>query len=290
MVPALLLAVLWMSSNWTRRALAMAWIGATLSFGAWLPRAMQLRDEDTIAASLVWESVGMYKLAGPEHMLEYVPMEVINYPGRPVRTPQDVAEELVKLHDWHSHGSMIWPAKPVFDTPQLLRRGDVSRRAWWRQVQDHPMIYARAKWEIWRTMLGTRPDLPLTMINTWSPDLTEPRYSLRQRRLLGDAPPSVVDWFFERRSWFTPFMRPWPWLITIAVVAAVSLRKRGWNQTSRQAFLFAGLGLSYYATFFVLSPGFQFRYFMPAQVLILIAIVLFTWPLTRGGSALARDT
>jgi hypothetical protein len=235
---------------------------------------------DPAGPFFAWEHVGMLKLnTAPEVQAKHTLDEVVGKPG--------ATDAAIKLHVWISGNSINFgPDAPA--PSGLLRQPEFGarvRQAHKRLATEHPMLYARMKLQTWKSLFGLRrgegllwigPDVP-----AWeATNRTElsPPASLVQRRA------ALNSWGERARQATNLLWMPCTLLIAAAVslVAWLSMRKPKFRGTlSEPAVWCLGLGVCYYGAFFLIAPGYEWRYFFPAFVIGWIGVAVLLADILR---------
>ncbi|GEM_PF-1284193 len=284
LAPLVIALVLWAWRPWKHALAIVMVVLASVGYGTSLDDLLPLRKWDTLAGSLVWEHVGMLRLNRDEKVARA-------HSIAPLCTQQGLDPlvanaKAILVHDWYTHDSMIWSPSPLNSSIVLETDGKV--RAMHQDfVKDQPLLYLRAKFEIWKSLLGLRPRVPLPFINEWVPD--EPALygaSLAHTGPLRDAGHAIIHFFFGKSilRWLTIPAIP----IALALLLAIGVAIRRRVAAERVILLLMAAG--YYAGFFLVTPGFHYRYFFPAHVVLLIAIIAMIHALTQRGEARTRCT
>lgn len=281
----LVLGVLWVlqyspfdrECEFTRRNRTITWTIAALMLGVvsaqLLPRFAQRvlgwRQADVPATIMAWEHIGMLKLAGDRtdelaavHSLDHV---CANQPPNATRFSLD-------RFNWVAFNSMVYGDGAPLPAKSIRDDGRATRKAFWHFVQAEPLLYAKAKLRIWASVIGMRHDGPLVVITVNPPKWTEQygvNLSLTNPLFTG------VDFTALDRS-TRAFMMPWmpyTWFSIGAIsliIAAVRHRTNAKIPLLPPMVLFLAAAM-YYAGFLVISPGFEWRYFLPSFVLLILS-------------------
>jgi hypothetical protein len=253
---------------------ALACAGLSLALPAWLG----LRPLHVASASLVWEHVGMLKLAHDEDLTR---RHSIDDMGRYT----DATHKSIAVHDWFTHDQLIFgPTAP-------LARESVTDPAfrmpgrWWALVRERPLLYLRMKWEVAQLLLGMRRFVHITIQMPHDHPLLayygmniRPSAPLAGRSWMyttESGTPKAWEartltlWFEERSRWFMPLYLPFVWIALGVIATGLAMVRRVVSPTILLPLLLAG---SYYGAFFLVTPGLHWRYFMPAFALLLVVI------------------
>lgn len=263
LLPLVLLLFAWMVRPWIRAGVLAACALACAGVFVRLPAWVGWEHRDTAAGSLVWEHVGMLALAkNPELTLRYSVDDLCIKPNG--------TQALMKRHNWVTHDSLMWVKPVILDHNRLMGPGSPMARRFADLVSERPGLYLRAKWEIWKTLLGMRKKMPLAWIpihetkwtREWGIDLGL-RAPLQPATVHLNAGLGAVE-----HKFVTP-TAPWIYFLIAAVLASCAAIRRRLERATIAVLL---LATCYYATFFVLTPGLNYRYFLPSHVLLIAAI------------------
>lgn len=222
----------------------------------------------------------MLKLGGDDALASRHDLEVM---GRYTNATRGA----ILKHDWHTHDSLFWREGSTLETQLVVSPASRARERWWALVRERPDLYLRVKWEIAKTMLGLRHHVPLTVVVPWEvPWETAYGVDAQPQALLGGVgervartPPetqylswnawTITQWIDLRWRWLLAIYLPYVWIaLAGALFVACVLRRR----LQREATFLLLLAGSAYGAYFLITPGLHWRYFMPACMLLLVAI------------------
>lgn len=246
----------------------------TLSFllPIFTSRALGWRTADVPATILAWEHVGVLRLAGDRseeliatHSLDHVCDD----------QPADATRLAIKQHDWVAFNSIVYGDGAPLPAKGLRDDGVAMREAFWSLVKDEPILYARCKLKVWASVMGMRHDGPLIVITANPPRWTE-RYGvdLSQTHPVVDASNVLTDIDRLTRSTMWLWM-PYAWFGCALLTMAFACSKALQNNSARSLIspiILVITAASYYAGFLIISPGFEWRYFLPSFVLLVLAV------------------
>lgn len=264
MLAVLLLLAVIVIAETTRRlwycGLLAAAFAATLAV-AHLPF---VRHVDVLAPILLWETTCTLKVLNDPAATDQVQAAL----------PQiGDMRAAVAMADFSAQDPLYWSKDHPFTTTVVMKHSEDVRAAWWAVVTAHPVAYLEAKLRIWGWLAGFhiigRPFVFLTQGEAADPEVNAllgiPDGGDPERGL------GTAGRLVERVSLHvpSPFYSP-KWMVVLAALAcfALSLRKG----PAKIAALFCLGGALYYAAFFVVSPGFELRYFFPCHFLFALVI------------------
>ncbi len=284
----LVLVVLWVLQRspfdrdfrFTRRRFVVASAIAALMLGVisaqLLPRFAQQvlgwRPADVPATIMAWEHVAMLKVAGDRsdelvaaHSLD---QDCTNQPPNATRLAMD-------RFNWVAFNSIVYGNGAPLPARAIRDDGTATRKAFWKFVKAEPSLYVRAKLRICAAVMGLRHDGPLIAITANPPKWTE-QYgvNLSQTHPLIDA--SSILTHVERTARATMWLwMPYTWF-AISVLSLIVGACRKFNNHRpallHPVILFLAASM-YYAGFLLISPGFEWRYFLPSFVLLVLCTV-----------------
>ncbi|HLY57600.1 MAG TPA: hypothetical protein VKS60_18700, partial [Stellaceae bacterium] len=264
----LLLAVLLILSflvvgNRVRRAWYCGILIAALIFDLGLAHLRFIHHIDVVAPILLWEITCTLKVLNDPSITAQYAMPDLG----------DMSAAVAATDFW-VQDVLYWRPGHPFTPEGALAHSDAIRSTWWLLVTTHPLAYLEAKLRIWRWLAGfhfvDRPFAFLTQQAGANPALNALMHldpAGNPDRGLG----SVGQWI-DRLDHRLPDGLYSPWRTTILAIGAAAVTW-GLGGHWRTAALFCLVGMAYYAAFFVISPGFQLRYFFPCQFLYAIVAV-----------------
>ncbi|MBL8762944.1 MAG: hypothetical protein JNM07_01575 [Phycisphaerae bacterium] len=263
LLPLVLLLIVWLVRPRLRAGVLAA---CALAFGALfvkLPGWVGWEHRNTAAASLVWEHIGMLGMAkDPELTKRHAIDDLCSTP--------DGTAALIARHNWFTHDSVMWAQPQILDHGKLLSPDSPMRRRIGGLIGEHPKLYLRAKWEIWKTLLGLRDWMPLSWIpiheTKWE---REWGLDLRLHAPLQSTTEALNERLRSVEAYYNASTAPWIYLSLAGLLAAVTTACRRIERSTGAVLL---LAVGYYATFFILTPGLNYRYFLPSHVLLIAAI------------------
>ncbi|MFO0858435.1 MAG: hypothetical protein U0640_13900 [Phycisphaerales bacterium] len=284
----LLLGVLWVL-RWTpfdraydfaRRRRGIGAIIAVMMLGVvvaqllphFASRVIGWRSADVSATIMSWEHVAMLKLAG-ERTHELVSRHSLDHVT--ANQPADATNLALQRFDWVAFNSIVYGEGAPLPARAIRDDGVAMREAFWKLVKAEPWLYAKAKVRIWASVMGLRHDGPLIGITSNPPRWTEKyRVDLSQTHPIVDASsiPDRIDRVMRASMWL---WMPYTWF----GVGFVSLIVAACRRSTRSSSLLPAVALflaaaMYYAGFLIVSPGFEWRYFLPSFVLLVICTAI----------------
>jgi hypothetical protein len=161
-------------------------------------------------------------------------------------------------------------------TPKdALDHAAAIRQTWTALVASHPAAYLEAKSRIWYWLAEgfNHADRPFAYITSEQTKIDE------LNRMLGIAPEPQPEHGLgaagREVAWLSGRWPDWlyiPWCVELAGLTALAATAILGGR-ARMALLLWLFGTAYYASFFILSPGFQSRYLFPTGYLTEILIV-----------------
>jgi len=305
-LPALALAGVWLwlgtrcapaHARHTTRAAILAGSAATLGamlFARVLPAALPWRTADVPATIMVWEHTSTLRLA---HEDALITRHSLNDVARAASAtdPETATTRALAQHDWVMFNTIVYGPDAPLPARGIRDNGTPARAAFWKLVREHPLLYARAKLRIWATVMGLRHAGPVLFIvaDEQGPPWTH-RYGVhlglsgpmahdaRASNALAPtidadpSPPTRILTFAQRvtNATLTLWM-PYLWFAasTLAIVIALLRPRASSGQDVGPMLLLFAAATSYYAGFLILSPAFEWRYFLPSFVLLPIVVV-----------------
>jgi hypothetical protein len=267
-VPALLIGIVWLVRPWPRATFLVLWMGLMVWVPGRLTHWIPWRRDNTLAASLIWEHVGMLRLTqDPAILARHTPMVL----AKEGLTQAQVLERALREHNWLVHDGLIWRDTP-FNTALLTEPTSPMRGEFVQFVRDEPGLYLRMKLQVWKTLLGLRHECPLFWVNTWTPEDWVGPHGIRltMRPLVGTTGPTLITFFNEHRDRLLWMALPYPWIALTLLIFVVAC----WRKVLTPGLILILLGAgAYFGGFFVITPGFHYRYFMPSQTLLVVACI-----------------
>ncbi len=222
-----------------------------------------ITHDDVAAPILLWEITCTLKIINdPAVTAQYA-----------VLSMGDMNAAIAQTDFWVQDKLYWWPGHPY--TPDAaLQHADEIRSTWFALVTAHPVAYLRAKLRMWGWLAGfnfvDRPFAFLTKDVTDQPELN----ALMRLGPVDDKMDRLSDaarWInlvgHRRSDWFYT-----PWRLAIIAAGAVAVLGLAGGRW-RLALVLCLSALAYYAAFFIISPGFQLRYFFPAGFLFDIVVI-----------------
>jgi hypothetical protein len=283
-MPVLAGLMIWLVRPWPRAVAGLALIGASCLLSPTLVGNIPWARRDTVATSMVWEHVGVLRVANDPKVTREFNLDAACV--APATT-----EDLIARHTWVSHDSLMW------HRPGILHHGVVMqpdrnliRDRFKALIKSHPAAYLRTKFEVWRTLMGLRGGIPLVYIFRHPPTWIEPfGVSMQPRGPLRAWAAAIDDWNRRNQMRLEYSALPLIWIGAALAALGVALARRASRSHAWPAALLVLLAASYYGAFFLMAPGAQYRYFMPAHVLLYVAIAaLMIRAMMPGGGATSR--
>jgi hypothetical protein len=249
------------------------------------------RPCDPAGPFFAWEHVGMLRVNSDQSVQQSHSLdEVVGKAG--------ATDDAIRQHVWISGNSINFGQNAPMPSG-LLRQpeyGAKVRTAHRKLAIDQPALYARMKLQTWRSLLGLRTGEGLLWIG---PDV--PAWEATNGTRM--APPAtLVDRRVALSSWGERARQSTSvlWMpITLLIAAAVVVM--GWftltkpetrrRAVAQPALWCLGLGVCYYGAFFLIAPGYEWRYFFPAFTIGWIGIAALVREVTyaRGWSKRPRS-
>lgn len=254
-----------------------------------LPRLIAYRPSDVVSPMLAWEHVGALKLAGRDDVVERHSLDDIAGAG--------ATRAAMAKHSWEAFSSVVFGSGAPLPAPALrdVAVGERVRQAWWKMVRDEPVLYAKAKLRIWWTMLGATHQRDFAVIGSTPPawvreygvDVEAPASRREMRARVNDA--GAVFTFATLAG-----CAPYTWLVVSVTACAIAWLRRRSSAIDGHArldllrgVLLLVTGWAYYAAFLVYAGSYEWRYFMPAFVLIVAGVAMMTHASLRRSFAVA---
>lgn len=264
-MPLLAICIVWLVRPWTRAILGLIAIALCFATTPYLVKNIPWERRDTVATAIIWEHLGMLKVANdPKITSEYSLDEVC--------VPPATTQSLIERHNWVTHDSIM------FRNPVLIKSREVWKtehnlvRSRFKSLAlKRPGLYLEMKLSTWRTLVGLRGGIPLIYIWNKAPKWAEPfGISFDRTGPLSSWSQPVNDWNAKNQMRLEYSALPVIWISgALIAITACFVRKRScWPALF--CVLFAA---AYYGAFFLITPGTQYRYFMPSHVLLYVAIV-----------------
>jgi hypothetical protein len=280
----------------TTRAAILAASAATLGamlFARALPSFLPWRPADVPATIMVWEHVGALRLAHDDarsarHSLN----DVARAAG--AADPATATTRAIARHDWVMFNTIVYGPDAPLPARGIRDDGVPTRAAFWKLVREEPLLYTRAKLRIWATVMGLRHAGPVLFITTdeqgppWThqygvhlglsgplahdADLT----STAQPSIPTPSVPARILILAQRLTNATlALWMPYLWFTgsLLALLFAFARPRASHERRAWASLLLFAAATSYYAGFLILSPAFEWRYFLPSFVLLPIVIV-----------------
>ena len=285
-MPVLAGLILWLVRPWPRAIAGLAMIGACCFLSPTLVGNIPWARRDTVATSMVWEHVGILRVANDPALTKQFNIDE-------ACVPPATTQDLIQRHNWITHDSLMWQRPGILNHGVVMQPDhNLIRERFKALVKAHPGQYLRAKLEIWRTLLGLRGGIPLVYIFQHPPTWIEPfGVSMQPRGPLREWGKAIDDWNRRNQMRLEYSALPAIWIGLAIVMLAIALSRRASRARAWPAALLVLLAASYYGAFFLMAPGAQYRYFLPSHVLLYVAIAASIGALlTRGGAVPARRT
>lgn len=273
-LPLLVVAVFVMSPRFGKLGAASLVAALVLSagIGPLLQRLVPYRESDVVAPMLAWEHVGTLRFTGdPDLRARHSLDAILGKDGETARA--------ISAHSWESMVPTCFA--PDASLPAgLLRQPDVGsriRHSFIDLVRDKPVLYARNKLRVWRTVLGIGNPSGLYWIGT-----TPPAW-IKDRGIDLSATGPLSAWREPINQWGERFSTqtrlawlPWVWCSITLILAALSLVNRTRMPAHAQliaqhALLLWLIGLCYFAGFLVIAGSYEWRYYFPSFAFHLLA-------------------
>jgi hypothetical protein len=250
--------VRWRGLGRAWRIAAVACASAGVLVAMVVPACVPWKRADVVATILACEHVSALRLARDEGRADLAARHTLDAYG------EGATQRAVARHDWTFFHTTCFGEDPPLPARVVRADGGIARDAFWRLSREEPALYMRTKVRIWITLLGLRHAGAQLFIARNPPDWTT-RYGVD----LAPSHPTRGDAVLDAGERFTgvtlALWMPYFW-IGATTLALVLRRVRG-----TQGWLLAA-GWSYYAGFLVLAPSFEWRYFLPAFVIVAIAL------------------
>jgi hypothetical protein len=260
----------------TRRAIlagALSLLGAFV-FAKALPRALPWQDADVPATIMVWEHASMLRLANDEALTA---RHSLNDVARAANAldPATATTRALAQHDWVMFNTIVYGPDAPLPARAIRNDGTAARAAFWKLLREEPLLYARAKFQIWRTVLGLRHAGPVLFITA---DENGPVWTHQYGAHLGlsgplapNAPTRILTLLQRVTTATLALWMPYLWFSLALLALAIALARR--SRALAPGLLLLAAAAAYYAGFLILSPAFEWRYFLPSFVLLLLAIL-----------------
>lgn len=267
-MPLLAACIIWLVRPWPRAFLGLLTIALCLAATPLLVRNIPWPRRDTVATAMIWEHVGMLKLAKD-------PSLTADYSLDQVCAPPATTQTLIERHNWITHDSIMFRKPAVIYSQQVFAPNHNIVRTKFKSLAAHePLLFLRMKLQVWRTLLGLRGNAPLITLSDRVPQWTEPLGSsfIRTGPLNAFATP-ITEWNAKHAKQLEYTSLPIIWLTGAILTFSICLARKRPCWPAAFCLLFA---ITYFGAFFLITPGAQYRYFMPAHALLYVAIAAAT--------------
>lgn len=279
------------------RTATLAAAGATLGallFARVLPAALPWRAADVPATIMVWEHASVLRVAHDDALIARHSLnDVARAAG--ATDPDTATTRALAQHDWVMFNTIVYGPDAPLPARGIRDDGAPARAAFWKLIHEEPLLYARAKLHIWATVLGLRHAGPVLFITA---DEQGPPWTHQYGVYLGlsgplahdapasnalaptidstPSPPTRILALAQRVTNATlPLWMPYLWFAasTLAIVIALLRPLASSRRDVGPILLLFAASIAYYAGFLILSPAFEWRYFLPSFVLLPIVLV-----------------
>lgn len=264
-MPLLAICMLWLVRPATRAIAGLVVIGACMAATPFLIQNIPWPRRDTVATSLIWEHVGMLKLSQDPKLATQYSLDDVCIP--PANT-----KSLIERHNWVTHDSIMFRSPQVLQSSKVMKADDnVVRKRFKELASNEPLLYLRMKLQTWRTLMGLRGGIPLIYIWNKAPTWTQPLgTSFERTGPLKKWSDPINKWNASNQMRLEYSALPIIWIsgALLALAACFIQKKPCWP--AMFCLLYAA---AYYGAFFLITPGTQYRYFMPAHALLYVALI-----------------
>jgi hypothetical protein len=257
LLPLLIVLICRRFASRVHRAVAIAMLFSALG----LAYAADARDRSNIEVSapiFAWETVGTLKVLQEEGITELLEIpHVGNFTGA------------ISHLSWDELGTLFWSAQPPLDLVKIVGSRRAVLRAFRDLVVRHPLAYVTAKGTIYASLLGFHTIRTEAMYEMKELPPFEPAYlreELVQRGGYAVATLATPGTFGRGMA---ILYCPAAWLLASLWVYARQLRGKRKDPDTLVLLYLAWMA---YGAYFLLTPSFDFRYFFPSCVLIIVAI------------------
>jgi hypothetical protein len=254
-------------------AAACAILGA-LCFARLLPAALPWRAADVPATIMAWEHASALRLANDDALTTRHSLDQVARAAN-ATDPATATTRALAQHDWVMFNTIVYGPDAPLPARAIRDDGTHARAAFWQLVREEPLLYASAKLRIWATVLGLRHAGPVLFITA---DEQGPPWTLQYGVHLGlsgplapNAPTRILSLSQRFTNATLALWMPYLWFALALLALAVALASR--SRALAPGLLLLAAAAAYYAGFLILSPAFEWRYFLPSFVLLPIAIL-----------------
>lgn len=279
LIPIIVAGAIWSCQSFKRALPYAAIVTASVTFSLALPRILNLEPRNTLAASYIWEHVGMLRF---NHDPQVAQTYSVSPWSKDTSLDPIAANKLAtKAHTWYSHDSLIWDPTPL-NAHAITQPGNTIARQHHSLALSHPKLFYSMKWEIAKSLLGLRERVPLAFIFEWDP----PEAKEFHVRVSHTSPFTQLGRTLNKHiqqhgvKFMNAIERPWPIILLSLILASIAIARKRVSIDRTWIILAAA---AYYAGFFLITPGFHYRYFLPTHILLFIFIASALHDLTHDG-------
>jgi hypothetical protein len=161
-------------------------------------------------------------------------------------------EEMTARYTPRHPGSMFYGRKPMVKQTKDPERMKAIVQNWLQAVREHPGVYLKSRWNIYRNLLGLTSTTPSYMV--FSTIRRNPyKYELAESPLRTQVV-SAFEWLST-----TPLFRVWLYVLSCLLLFVVSAAA-AYSGGGALALALSASGIGYHATFAVLSCSDDYRY------------------------------
>jgi hypothetical protein len=253
-LPAIIISILLLVKTFKWKSiLSLSCIGALLI--AYLPPEIYgLKKVDTASASLVWEHVGLLKQVGQEKVIEQHSLSFVGDTRR-----------AIEEHNCITHDSLIWGQSSSLPLDKILEQSRQIKNSFRNLLLSHPKEFLLNKACIYRNLLGFDNLVPLYIVGIGFSDYGEP-YSIVYSPKIKGVGESLIKFISSAFQPF-PIFTPWTSMILVLFIWGFIIYQK---ILAKYLPILLAVSLSYYAGYFILTPGINFRYFFPTYVILLL--------------------
>lgn len=266
-VPVLFVIIFLKERIFFKRIILMASLSLGILLTVFIPKILNIDTMSSYTASFIWEMVSVIQEIPKERRGNYEKYfdDVFG---------DGVTQRALKINNLYQEGSSVNPILwgGAFDVNHISNQHNTKRvmAKYWKLIKNEPLIYLKIKQEMMYRTLGINQPLDIRgYIYNYGNKMSTYGFNDSQQRS------KFIDYVnqFMLASWLTKM----PWMIFVLVLGLILIKRYLISNRPRSSIAACEIGyvvaICYYGAFFLNTQAFEFRYFFPAWLLLMIILI-----------------